>query len=138
VADKLAGTPSKHRHRLVSAYGEAKAKNLVDYLDKLGILPTNDAQWRVLGAARKKLLPNNWNLQPPWDSVSANVLLAEGLFTVPEAAAFLRVGKSTLYIWMNRGSLPYVMFGTEATRKQRRIPRVALRLFAEKRLGADE
>ena len=43
MADKLAGTPSKHRHRLVAAYGEANAKNLVDYLDKLGILPTNDA-----------------------------------------------------------------------------------------------
>lgn len=48
-------------------------------------------------------------------------LVRDGLLTVVEAAAFLRVSRSTLYVLMDRGALVYVKIGTA-----RRIPRRAL------------
>ncbi len=48
-------------------------------------------------------------------------LVRDGLMTIAEAAAFLRVGRSTLYALMERGALVYVKIGTA-----RRIPRRAL------------
>lgn len=48
-------------------------------------------------------------------------LVSDGLVTVPEAAAFLSLSRSTLYALMERGDLPYVRIGAA-----RRIPRKAL------------
>lgn len=48
-------------------------------------------------------------------------LVSDGLVTVPEAAAFLRVSRSTIYVLMDRGDLPYVRIGSA-----RRIPKKAL------------
>ncbi len=48
-------------------------------------------------------------------------LVADGLFTVAEAASFLRVGRSSLYVLMDRGELPFVKIG-----RSRRIPRRAV------------
>ena len=54
-------------------------------------------------------------------------LLADGLMTVEEAATYLRIGRTKVYDFMAAQDLPYVKLG-----KSRRIPKVALRLFAEK------
>jgi excisionase family DNA binding protein len=48
-------------------------------------------------------------------------LVRDGLLTVVEAAAFLRVSRSTLYALMDKGALVYVKIGTA-----RRIPKRAL------------
>ena len=56
-------------------------------------------------------------------------LLAEGLLDVKEAASFLRIGRSKVYQLMDCRDLPYVKFG-----KARRIPKVALKRYAEERL----
>lgn len=48
-------------------------------------------------------------------------LVSDGLVTVPEAAAFLRVSRSMIYVLMDRGDLPYVRIGSA-----RRIPKKAL------------
>jgi len=48
-------------------------------------------------------------------------LLEDGMMTVREAAAFLRLGRSTLYGLMDAGDLPYCLLG-----RSRRIPRRAL------------
>jgi excisionase family DNA binding protein len=53
-------------------------------------------------------------------------IIAEGLMTVREAAAFLRVGRSTLYNFMESGRLAYVRLGGEGRRAARRIPRKAV------------
>lgn len=98
-------------------------------------LPKNPAQWDLYFTSTMKLLPEAFNLKPPWDKVEVDKLMSQGLMTVPQAAEFLSIGKSKLYEWMNKGVLPYVMFGTDTTRKQRRIPRVVLMIFAEKMLG---
>jgi excisionase family DNA binding protein len=45
----------------------------------------------------------------------------EGLMTVPEAAAFLRISRTSLYDLMDRGDLPFVKLG-----KSRRVPRRAV------------
>jgi excisionase family DNA binding protein len=45
----------------------------------------------------------------------------EGLVTLPEASAFLKVSRSTLYVLMASGDLPYVKIG-----KSRRVARAAL------------
>ncbi len=54
-------------------------------------------------------------------------LFAEGLMTVNEACAFVRLSRPTLYRRMDDGFLPFDKIG----KKCRRIPRVALRIFAE-------
>src|SRR5437899_8667061 len=48
-------------------------------------------------------------------------LVQDGLMTIPEAIAFLRLGRSTLYGLMERGDLPYACIGA-----RRLIPRQAL------------
>ena len=54
-------------------------------------------------------------------------LVAEGMMTVREVAEFLRVGRSTVYVWMDRGDLCFCKLG-----RSRRIPRRAvLELAAE-------
>lgn len=52
---------------------------------------------------------------------SADRLIADGLMTVKEAAAFLRLGRSTLYGLMDTGDLAYCRLG-----RARRIPRRAV------------
>jgi excisionase family DNA binding protein len=135
MSDILTRLPRKHRARLVKDHGLEGARRIVSFLDERGILPSNDIQWKILRGAKNKLLPEDWNLQPPWDKVDAYALLSQGLLTVPEAADFLKVGKTKLYDWMNAGVLPYIMFGTETSRKQRRIPKAVVILFAEKGFG---
>jgi excisionase family DNA binding protein len=56
-------------------------------------------------------------------------LVSDGLVTVPEAAAFLSLSRSTLYALMERGDLPYVRIGAA-----RRIPRKALIALASSNL----
>lgn len=51
----------------------------------------------------------------------ADALLGDGLMDVQEAAAFLRLGRSTVYQLMDSGKLGYVKIG-----RARRIPRRAL------------
>lgn len=63
-------------------------------------------------------------LQPCFKDVD---LTAEGLVTVKQAAAFLQLGESTLYKLMEAGKLPFCKLS-----KSRRIPRAALRIYAEK------
>ena len=48
-------------------------------------------------------------------------LVQDGLMTIREAVAFLRLGRSTLYGLMERGDLPYARIGA-----RRLIPRRAL------------
>ena len=48
-------------------------------------------------------------------------LVKDGLMTIREAIAFLRLGRSTLYGLMERGDLPYACIGA-----RRLIPRRAL------------
>ncbi len=48
-------------------------------------------------------------------------LVEDGLVTVSEAAAFLRLSRSTLYPLMERGELRFVKIG-----RSRRIPRRAV------------
>ena len=48
-------------------------------------------------------------------------LVQDGLMTVREAVAFLRLGRSTIYGLMERGDLPYACIGA-----RRLIPRRAL------------
>ena len=48
-------------------------------------------------------------------------LVEDGLVTVSEAASFLRLSRSSLYVLMERGELAFVKIG-----RSRRIPRRAL------------
>lgn len=48
-------------------------------------------------------------------------LLSEGLVSVPEAAAFLGLSRSKVYVLMDTGHLIYVKLG-----KSRRVPKRAL------------
>ena len=58
------------------------------------------------------------------------VHLADGGFaTVPQAAAFLGLSRTTIYNLMDNGSLRYAKFG-----KSRRVPWAALRSFGASRL----
>ncbi|GEM_PF-1975390 len=50
-----------------------------------------------------------------------NQLVSDGLMTVPEVAAFLRLSRSTVYALMEKGALPYVRIGAA-----RRVPRRAV------------
>lgn len=63
-------------------------------------------------------------LQPCYLGVD---LMAEGLLDAKEAADFLGIGRSKVYDFMASQDLPYVKLG-----KSRRIPKVALKIFAEK------
>ncbi len=53
-------------------------------------------------------------------------LVAEGLATVSEAAGFLAVSRSTLYLLMDSGQLPHCKIG-----RARRIPWRAVHQFAQ-------
>jgi excisionase family DNA binding protein len=61
----------------------------------------------------------------PKDSPSRAALVADGLMTILEAAAFLRVSRSTLYVFMDSGELASVKLG-----RRRLVPRRALVEFA--------
>ena len=56
-------------------------------------------------------------------------LVQDGLVSVREAIAFLHLGRSTLYVLMERGELPYACIGS-----RRLIPRRALVGLAANRL----
>jgi excisionase family DNA binding protein len=55
-------------------------------------------------------------------------LVIDGMMTIPEAMAFLRVSRTTLYKLMDDGLLEWVKYGT----KSRRLPRRAVVEFAAK------
>ena len=55
------------------------------------------------------------------DSATPEALVQDGLLTVPEAIAFLRLSRSTLYSLMELGELAYIQIG-----RARRIPKQAL------------
>jgi excisionase family DNA binding protein len=59
-------------------------------------------------------------------------IVAGGLMTISEAAAFLSVSRSTVYVLMDNGSLPFTKIGGV-----RRVPRQALIKLAEKNLVGD-
>ncbi len=61
-----------------------------------------------------------------------NEIVRDGLFTVTEAVAFLRLSRSTLYTLMDGGELVYVRIG-----RARRIPRRALIDLAAAHLNGD-
>jgi excisionase family DNA binding protein len=56
-------------------------------------------------------------------------LVADGFVSVPEAAKFLGLSRSKIYLLMDSCELPFSKFG-----KSRRIPRRALSEFAAKSL----
>jgi len=62
----------------------------------------------------------------------ATRLVADGLFTVAEAASFLRLSRSNLYVLMERGELRFVKIG-----RSRRIPRRAVIALAARGLSGD-
>lgn len=62
--------------------------------------------------------------KPPLTSLE-EALCDDGMLTVPEARAFLKVSSTSLYYWMEIGELPYTKFG-----RARRIPKKALITFA--------
>jgi excisionase family DNA binding protein len=64
------------------------------------------------------------DLQPWFHDVD---LLAEGLVDVKEAASFLAISRTKVYEYMAEHELPSVKIG-----KARRIPKVALKIFAVK------
>ncbi len=61
---------------------------------------------------------------------SVDALLTDGFMTVPEAAKFLGLGKSTVYELCHAGQLPYA----DMTERSMRIPREAVRQYAKDRL----
>jgi len=62
-------------------------------------------------------------LQPWYRDVD---LMRDGLLTSKEAAKFLAISRTKIYEAMSSGDLPYVKLG-----KTRRIPKVAVRIYAE-------
>jgi len=54
-------------------------------------------------------------------------LIGDGLMTLKQAAEFLSIGRTTLYVLMDSGKLPYVKIG-----KGRRVGKRALVEFAAK------
>ena len=60
---------------------------------------------------------------------AAAALVEDGLLTVPQAAEFLHLSKSSVYLMMDRGQLAYVKLG-----KSRRIPKRALIELAAREL----
>jgi len=63
---------------------------------------------------------------------ATEVLVGDGLLTVSEATAFLRLSRSTLYTLMDEGELAFVRIG-----RARRIPRRALIDLAAAHLNGD-
>lgn len=59
-----------------------------------------------------------------------NTILDEGLSTVAQASEFLSLSRSEIWRLMKVGDLPYTVVG----KCGRRIPRIALRDYASKRL----
>src|SRR2546426_11182431 len=59
-------------------------------------------------------------------------LVQDGLMTIREAVAFLRLGRSTLYGLMERGDLPYACIGA-----RRLIPRRAIVDLAARNLRCE-
>jgi excisionase family DNA binding protein len=55
------------------------------------------------------------------DQEERAALIAEGLWTIPEAVDFLRISRSRLYDLMNSGDLIFVKLG-----RSRRLPRRAV------------
>lgn len=49
------------------------------------------------------------------------LLVSDGMLTVPDAAKFLSISRSAVYQLMQSGRLPYVQFG-----RSRRVPRRSL------------
>ena len=72
---------------------------------------------------------------PPLDRLAlrpkeaAEALVEDGLVTVFEAAAFLRLSRSTIYSLMCEGELPFVKLG-----RSRRIPKNSLVQLAAREL----
>lgn len=56
-------------------------------------------------------------------------MVEEGLLNVREAGAFLAVSRTTIWVLMSAGTLPYTLIG-----HNRRIPRAALKALAIKGL----
>ena len=56
-------------------------------------------------------------------------VVADRLMTVQEAAGFLRLSRSTIYLLMDRGELAFVKLG-----RSRRIPRLAVIELAAREL----
>jgi len=68
----------------------------------------------------------------------AEAIVADGLMTIPEAAIFLRLSRSTLYNLMDSGRLRYVRLVGNGRRAARRIPRKAvIALAAAHLVGGD-
>ncbi len=65
--------------------------------------------------------------------LAAARLVADGLMTVAQASAFLRLGRSRVYELMGSGELPSVRIG-----RSRRIPRRALIDLAARELQRTE
>ena len=63
---------------------------------------------------------------------ATEALVGDGLLTVSEATAFLRLSRSTLYTLMDQGELAFVRIG-----RARRIPRRALIVLAAAHLNGD-
>ncbi len=62
---------------------------------------------------------------------NADALLADGLMTVKQAASWLGVAQSTLYLLMDRGGLPFIVLPDV---RARRIPKRALLDLAQANL----
>ena len=56
-------------------------------------------------------------------------IVADGLLTIKEAGAFLKVSRATIYTLMDSGDLPFVKIG-----RARRIPKRAVIEFAQRNL----
>jgi excisionase family DNA binding protein len=56
-------------------------------------------------------------------------LLKDGLCTIPESLAFLRISRSRLYSLFASGEMQFVQLG-----RSRRVPRRALELYVERNL----
>jgi len=65
----------------------------------------------------------------PGGPTGRDELVGDGLVSVPAGAAFLAISRSTIYVLMDQGVLPYVKFG-----RARRIPRRALIELAARNL----
>lgn len=57
------------------------------------------------------------------------------LLTLPEAADYLRVGKTTLYALMREGQIETIYIGTAKRRGRRVIPLDSLAAFVDRRRG---
>jgi excisionase family DNA binding protein len=64
--------------------------------------------------------------------ITTEALVGDGLLTVSEAIAFMRLSRSTLYTLMDEGELAYVRIG-----RARRIPKRALIDLAMAHLNGD-